>query len=315
MDLKQLRYFTVVATERSFRRASEKLHMAQPPLSRQVQQLEEELGVILIDRKAKPIELTPAGRLLYEQAIQVLDRVVDIRKMVEKLNSSNRPRFVIGYVASTIYARLPDLIRRFRKIAPRVDLSLVEMMSIDQIRALKEGRIDVGFGRVRLEDPVIRRIVLREERLVVALPLAHPLGKKKTPLKLRALGAETIIVYPRQPRPSYADQVLSFFRDQGIEPVSIREASELQSAVGLVAAEEGICLVPESIAYMRQHDVRYRPLSDRHASSPIIMSYRPDTALPELALLSQVLGEMYAEWGYPIPDELNELVGNRGKPI
>lgn len=304
MDLRQLRYFTVIATERSFRKAAEKLHIAQPPLSRQVQQLEDELGVILIDRKAKPIELTPAGRLLHEQAIQVLDRIIDIRRMVEKLNSFNRPRFVIGYVASTIYARLPDLIRRFRKIAPQVDLSLIEMMSIDQVRALKEGRIDVGFGRVRFEDPAVRRIVLREERLVVALPLAHPLSKKKGPLKLRSLGSETIIVYPKQPRPSYADQVLSFFRDQGIEPVNIQEASELQSAVGLVAAEEGICLVPESIAYMRQHDVRYRPLSDQHARSPIIMSYRPDTAAPELALLCQVLREMYTQWGYPIPDEL-----------
>jgi len=303
MDLRQLRYFATVAAERNFRRAAERLNMAQPPLSRRIQQLEEEIGAVLIDRTAKPMELTPAGRLLYEQALQVLERVDELRAMMDRFIEAKRPRFVMGFVASTMYARLPDLIRGFRKSAPQVDLGLVELVSIEQIGALQDGRIDVGFGRIRLEDASVRRTVLREERLVVALPLAHRLSREEGPIRLSELVKETLIVYPRQPRPSYADQVLSLFRDHGLEPRSVQEARELQTAVGLVA-EEGIAIVPVSIERLRSDDVRYRPLADTGATSPIIMSYRNDDRSAELKILFRVLRKMYHDWGYPIPDGL-----------
>ena len=171
MELRHLRYFVAVAQERNFTRAAEKLNIAQPPLSRQIHDLEAELGIALLDRDSRPIRLTEAGRLFYEHATQVLERVNDLRTMMRRFRDAERPRFVIGFVASTIYAALPALIRRFRAATPGLDVSLVEMVSLDQIAALKEGRIDVGFGRIRFDDPAVRRDVLREERLVVALPL------------------------------------------------------------------------------------------------------------------------------------------------
>jgi DNA-binding transcriptional LysR family regulator len=262
MELRHLRYFVTVANERNFTRAAEKLHIAQPPLSRQIQQLEEELGMVLLDRDSRPLRLTEAGRLFFEHASQVLERVEDMRAMMRRFREAERPRFVIGFVASTIYAALPDLIRRFRAATPGLDISLVEMVSLDQIAALKEGRIDVGFGRIRFDDPAVRRDVLREERLVVALPLGHPLLQQDERLCFAKLAREPQILYPRMPRPSYADQVISIFRDRGIEPHIVHEARELQTAIGLVAAEVGICIVPTSVQRLRRDDVVYREIDE-----------------------------------------------------
>lgn len=305
MELRHLRYFVTVVQERNFTRAAERLHIAQPPLSRQIQQLEEELGLVLIDRDSRPLKMTDAGRLLFEHATQVLERIEGIRTMMQRLKTAERPRFVIGFVASTIYAALPDLIRRFRAAAPGVDVSLVEVVSLDQIAALKDGRIDVGFGRIRFDDPAVRRDVLREERLVAALPLSNPLLHQEGPLSLAQLAKEPLIIYPRQPRPSYADQVISLFHDRGLEPQVVHEARELQTAVGLVAAEVGIAIVPTSVQRLRRGDVVYRELDDPTITSPIIMSRRAGDRSPQLALMAKVIFDAYTEWGWPAPDGLD----------
>ncbi|OYV26643.1 MAG: hypothetical protein B7X08_01140 [Acidocella sp. 20-63-7] len=207
----------------------------------------------------------------------------------------------MGFAASTIYAALPNLIRRFRAAAPDVELSLVEMVSIEQIAALKEGRIDVGFGRIRFEDPAVRRDVLREEQLVAALPLSHPLLATPGPLTLASLAPEPLIIYPREPRPSYADQVISLFHDRGLEPNIIHEARELQSAVGLVAAELGYAIVPTSVQRLRRDDITYRDLADPGTTSPIIMSRRTNDHSPNLTLMAQVILDTYTSWNWPTP--------------
>jgi DNA-binding transcriptional LysR family regulator len=304
MELRHLRYFVAVAQERNFTRAAEKLCIAQPPLSRQIHDLEAELGISLLDRDSRPVRLTEAGRLLYEHAILVLERIDDLRTMMRRFREAERPRYVIGFVASTIYAALPHLIRRFRAETPGVDVSLVEMVSLEQIAALKDGRIDVGFGRIRFDDPAVRRDVLREERLVVALPLSHPLLAQEGPLSFAELAGEKLILYPRVPRPSYADQVISIFRDRGLEPNIAHEARELQTAIGLVAAEVGICIVPTSVQRLRRDDVVYRELIEQNITSPIIMSRRASDRSHEATVMARVVVEAYREWGWKIPEGL-----------
>ncbi|WP_066765256.1 LysR family transcriptional regulator [Sphingobium sp. CCH11-B1] len=306
MDLRQLRYFVTLANERNFTRAAERLHIAQPPLSRQIQQLENEIGAELIDRSSRPLRLTGPGRLLYEQAIQVLARVDEMRSMMSRELVIEKRRFVIGFVASTIYARLPELIREFRAAAPEVELTLLELVSLEQISALKEGRIDIGFGRVRFEDEEVRRTVLREEELVAALPLSHPLAKIPGPVSLAQLAEESLILYPRAPRPGYADQVLAHFHDSGLDPHILHEARELQIAVGLVAAEEGVSIVPVSVQKARTDDICYKPLIET-VTSPIIMSHRVSDTSPELALMANIIVRMYGIWGYAIPKGLKRF--------
>lgn len=303
MDLRQLRHFLAVANAQSFSRAAEQLNIAQPPLSRTIRQLEQDVGGPLFDRTARPLALTPLGKLLHEQARQILVRMNDMQDMMRTAAATERRRFTIGFVASTIYARLPELIRAFRQRAPDVELSLVESTTLDQISALKEGRIDVGFGRIRFEDPAIKRTILRNERLAVALPRGHNLALGERPLTLKQVAAEPQILYPRAPRPSYADQVVSLFRDHGLEPKIAHESRELQIAIGLVAAEEGVAIIPESISRSRSHDVVYRELAEP-ATSPIIMSHRNSDNSYELRLMMSVIADQYAQWGYPVPESL-----------
>lgn len=291
MDIRQLRYFMAVAAERNFSRAAERLNMAQPPLSRQIRQLEQEVGAPLFDRDSRPMALTDAGRLFYEQASQVTRRMEEMKATMHAFVTSNRPRFIVGFVPSVLYARLPDIIRSFRRAAPDVDLCLTEMMSIEQIAALKEGRIDVGFGRLRFDDPAIKREVLREEKLVAALPIGHRLLAGERPIDLADLADEAVIVYPREPRPSFADQVLSLLRDQGVTPAVVHEVRELQTALGLVAAEDGICIVPTSVHMMGRRDIVFRELV-QHAVSPIIVSHRRQDESPHLATMIRMIAEL-----------------------
>lgn len=294
MDLRQLRYFVAVARERNFTRAAEVLNMAQPPLSRQIQLLEEDLGVELIIRKSRPVKLTEAGRLFYEQALQVLGRVDQMRAATRRVGLNQNSVFSIGFVASTLYGGLPSLLRRLRQHAPELDIQLLEMISVQQIPALKEGRIDIGFGRLRHSDPNIASTVLREERLVAAVPKGTALAGGDGPLFMRDLAGQRLIVYPKEPRPSYADQVLNLLQGEDVRLSEVHEVREIQTALGLVAADAGICIIPASARQMRA-DVHYRPLADERATSPIILNHRVGDRSPHINLVRRLIEAMYAE--------------------
>ena len=288
-----MRYFVCVAREKSFTRAAEILHIAQPPLSRQVQQLEDELGLVLIERGTRPLRLSEAGRLFYEQAIQVLERVDEMRASVGRLHEARRDRFSIGFVASTLYGRLPEVIRSYRAARPGVEIMLLELTSFEQIAALKEGRIDVGFGRIPLDDPAVERQLLRTEKLIAAVPVNHAVLGRAGPVRLADLAIEPLIVYPKAPRPSYADQVLALYRDRGLKPPGLYEVRELQTALGLVAAGAGVCLVPASVERLRRDDVTYWPLDQEQVFSPIFMSSRKGDRSPEIALVFKLIRRIY----------------------
>jgi DNA-binding transcriptional LysR family regulator len=179
------------------------------------------------------------------------------------------------------------------------------MVSLEQLPALKEGRIDVGFGRVRMDDPAVRRDVLRHEQLVVALPAGHKLAALEGRLSLAVLAGEPLIIYPREPRPSYADQVIAVFLDRGLEPNVAHEARELQTAIGLVAAEEGIAIFPTSVRRSRRDDIVYRELEDTGVTSPIIMSRRLGDPSPWLRLMGKVIIDAYTDWGWAAPAGLD----------
>lgn len=165
---------------------------------------------------------------------------------------------------------------------------------IERFAALKEGRIDMGFGRLRHSDPGVNGTVLREERLAVALPRGSALAAETGPLPLAALGGQRLIVYPKGPRPSFADYVLRLLRDADPGPVEVHEVREIQTALGLVAAETGICIIPCSAQQMRS-DVTGRRLADPQAVSPVILSHRASDSSAHLALVRRLLDDIYAE--------------------
>ncbi|SCU75875.1 HTH-type transcriptional regulator CatR [Cupriavidus necator] len=285
MELRHLRYFQVVALELNVTRAAERLHMAQPPLSRQIRQLEEEVGVALFDRVGRGLRLTEAGRFLLEQTTQLTQRLEETIEGTRRIGRQDKRWFGIGFVPSVLYGVLPELIRELRESDrhdQQVEVGLAEMITIEQIEALKAGRIDLGFGRIALNDPAIRQQVVMAEPLVAALPARLPAPRRKA-LTPQALAAQPFILYPARPRPSYADHLLSLFRAQGLQLRVAQEANELQTALGLVAAGIGITLVPASIQRLHRDDVRYCPIDAPGFVSPVIMSYREGDTSPFLA--------------------------------
>nr|WP_315249811.1 LysR family transcriptional regulator [uncultured Duganella sp.] len=298
MELRHLRYFVAVAEEKNFTRAAERLHIAQPPLSRQIQQLEEMLGVELIEKGTRPVKLTEAGHFFLAHAKPLLDQVGELKAMTQRIGKLERV-LSIGFVASTLYGLLPDIIRRYRDNNPEVEVTLHEMTTVEQIKALKEGRIDVGFGRLKSEDTSIRRILLREERMVMAAFPGHRLAASEDGVRLVELIHESILVYPKAPRPSFADQVLAAFNNANLTPESVVEVRELQIAMGLVAAGQGIAIVPESVQGMHHRNVAYRKLVDKHAVSPIFFSMRHMDRSPELENMLAAVYSIYDDLGIP----------------
>lgn len=293
MDIRQLKYFVAVANTRNFTRASELLHIAQPPLSRQIQLLEEELGVQLILRQSRPLRLTEAGRMFYEQALQIITRIDQLKTATRQIGLNQQQTLSIGFVASTLYGGLPMLIRKLRHHYPNVDIQLVELTSTQQFAALKSGRIDVGFGRIRSNDSTVARTVLREERLVLAMPPSCALAANAGRISLREISGQKLIIYPKEPRPSFADHVLSLLNDQAIRPSEVHEVREIQTALGLVAAESGLCIIPAS-ARLR-NDLHYRLIDDPRATSPIILSHRLNDTGWYIDAVKQLVADMYAE--------------------
>lgn len=298
LELRHLRYFVAVAEERNFTRAAERLHIAQPPLSRQIQQLEEYLGVSLVEKGSRPVRLTEAGQFFLAHAKPLLDQVRDLKTMTRRVGKLERT-INAGFVASTLYGLLPDIIRRYRERHPEVEVVLHEMTTIEQMKALKEGRIDVGFGRLKSEDPSIRRILLRQERMMVALYPGHRLAAGEASLRLVDLVHEALLVYPSTPRPSFADQVLGLFSEANLAPDHVVEVRELQIAMGLVAAEQGLAIVPASVQGMHHRNVVYRQIEDKHAFSPIFFSVRHMDRTPELEQMLAVIYDIYDDHGLP----------------
>lgn len=282
MELRHLRYFLAVARERNFSEAAKTLHIAQPPLSRQIKQLEEELGVQLLDRSARPLVLTEAGEFFRVHAQQLLARLDDISSETHRIGRGSRRRIGIGFVPSMLYGFLPEAMRRFRLENPDVEVVLSELTTIQQMEALKAGHIDIGIGRLQIDDGEITSDLILEEPLVVALPASHPLLRRDA-LRLVHLASETLILYPAKPRPSFADHVLKLFRECHIEPETTVESNEMQTALGMVAAGVGITLVPASVQKLQREDVAYRRIADRCVTSPVTLSRRigPSSDLQE----------------------------------
>lgn len=270
MELRHLRYFRVVAQTLNFTRAAQQLNIAQPPLSRQIQQLEDELGVHLLER-SRPLRLTEAGRYFQEKTGLLLEQLERVSTDTRRIGTGHKRWLGIGFAPSTLYGALPDLIRRLRSYGD-IELGLSELITLQQLEALKSGRIDIGFGRLLFDDPAITQKVLREDPLVAALPAGHPLLDK--PVTLQQLSAEPFILYPGNPRPSYADHVLGVFAQRGLKIHVAQMANELQTAIGLVAAGVGITLVPASVQRLHRDDIGYVALLDSSVTSPIVVSYR-----------------------------------------
>jgi DNA-binding transcriptional LysR family regulator len=294
IDIKQIRKFVAVAEARNFTRAAEILHMTQPSLSKQISQLEDQLATQLFQRESRPIRLTEAGRRFYEDSLAVLDRVEQMEITARRLGLSGKRIFNVGFVGSALYGGLPTVMRRLMEQRPDLDVRWLEMTSVEQQDALRRGLIDVGFGRIITGDASVKRVILREERLFLAISPEHRLARKRTPVRLLELDGCALVVYPSKPRPSFADQVLSLLREHGARPQEVHEVKELQTALALVTAGSGVCLIPATARHLRPALV-YRPTQDADAVSPIVMNYRAKDEDPVIEVIKAVTRQLFSE--------------------
>lgn len=264
MELRHLRYFAVLAEELHFGRAAERLHMAQPPLSQRIRDLERELGVRLFDRTRHRVQLTEAGALLLEHARPVLSGVETAREAIRRIRPGQAGVLRAGVPPDTNPVVLPTLTADFARRAPGVLIELHELTTDEQLKRLREGELDAGVVRhpadtVGLESgPVARR------ELGVVLPADHPSAAGPHPdegalLRLRDLDGTPLVVFPREMAPRLYDHILTVCRDEGFLPGAIRHARNPHFVHGLVLAGRGIHLNEEPAAPLPQGLV-WRPL-------------------------------------------------------
>ena len=291
MELRHLRYFVAVAEERHFGRAAARLHMAQPPVSQQIRRLEEELGVRLLRRTTRRVELTPAGSAYLGRAREVLAAVDSAAVEAQRVDAGLEGRLVVGCVGSATYSLLPSLARTLRDQLPAIDFGFRgEMLVPDQVDALLRGDIDVALLRPPIDPPDIVLNALRRERLIVALPDGHRLAKRKR-LRISDLRDEDFIVHPGRGRSVMNGRVAELCRGAGFEPRIRQEVGETSTLVTFVAAGLGVAIVPEPVAALGVAGASYRPLTGG-GTIELCAAVRTGDEAPQIARALRVLTEL-----------------------
>lgn len=291
MELRHLRYFLAVAEERHFTRAAERLHMAQPPLSQQIRQLEAELGVRLLERTRRRVELTDAGAAFLRRVRAILAEVDDATEEARRVAAGLQGRLTVGCVGSATYSLLPAFARRLRAELPGIDVAFRgEMLVPDQVKALLAHEIDLALLRPPVDDPAVRVETLRTDRLIIALPDRHPLARRPR-LRVADLRGEDLVVHAAGTSVMYG-KVLALCHEAGFEPRVRHQVAETSTLVTFVAAELGVAVVPEPVAELGVAGVAYRPLADAGAHIELAAAVRADDRSPALARTLAVLGDL-----------------------
>ncbi len=259
MELRHLRYFVAVAEELHFGRAAARLYIVQPSLSQQIQQLEEELGLPLLTRTKRSVELTDAGRVFLVEARKVLAQVQEAKRATQRAYRGEIGRLVVGYISSSTYDLLPMMLSAYRERFPEIDVALRELTTQEQVRALEEETIQVGLLRLPINDPTIDVKVVRREPIVCVLPEGHPLALHER-IAMALLAHEPFVLQARQRGGGYYAQLTNLCLTAGFSPNVIQEVTEMHTIVSLVAAGMGVSLVPLSMKNIRSQGVVYREL-------------------------------------------------------
>ena len=281
MKLHFLRYFVVLAEELHFGRAANKLAITQPPLSSAIKSLEGELGVQLLIRDSKHVELTQAGRAFLDEVRQILEQVARASNVAKIVAKGMRGRLEIGVTGSLIYREVPAIVRQFNVEMPDVDVVLKEMSSADQLSELLRGQIHAGFVNASTVPPQLASMPMGEDEFVLCLPDDHPNAQSKT-VDLTKLANEQFVMFSRDVAPANHDNVIAIFSRAGIHPKTVHAARQWLTIVAMVANGLGVSLVPSSLARSRVSGVRFVKISGQRVLSPALLVWNPAYNLPTL---------------------------------
>ena len=293
MDLHHLRYFVAVAERLHFAKAAEFVHVSQPGLSQQIKALEEELGVLLLDRTKRTVTLTEAGKYFLKEAKLSLEHAERAKAIARKVSRGKLGKVRIGHVHSIPFSGLlAKLTSAFRRCAPDIHLEFVEGDPVDLIASIMEREVDLGFIRLPHEgvQPEIAIKTIFQEKVLVALREDHWLARKKK-IPCAALGGEHLIRYYRRDGKSPLDDHVKAIAEQGgFRPEVSQKVPSLTTIIGLVAAGSGVAIVPESLHYMNVPSVVFRPLADIELVSELAVAYQRDERSPAVNCFLADLG-------------------------
>jgi DNA-binding transcriptional LysR family regulator len=248
-SLRELECFTAVAEELSFTRAAEKLHLAQPPLSRHIRSLEDRLGTALFERSGRRVALTAAGAVFYEETRTVLPRLIEASETTRRFASGQTERLRLGFVSAVPGRELVAVLRTFRERHPAVQLRMQDLPPAEQLTALRQGALDAGFIGVAPGEriPGIELVPWHEEPLAAYVPFGHPLATRRW-IELRALAGEPLVAVSSDAAPAFATWLRRVCADAGFRPKVVVESSRAQAVAVMVAAGTGIALLPGSLS-------------------------------------------------------------------
>jgi len=289
LELRHLRYFVTVAEELHFGRAARRLGIAQPPLSQQIQRLEQVLGVRLFERTSRRVQLTDGGTTLLAEARRVLAAATEAMEATRRAGRGELGELRVAFAATVMFLALPEVIREFRGRYPGVHLDLREMPTGPQLAALKAGEIDIGFVREPRPDPDLEIVTVMREPLRIAVNKSHPLAARPT-IAVRHLAEEPFVLFPEELAPGLHAQVMGLCRAAGFTPRVVEESRELYTSVSLVEAGIGVSILPASVEKLGWRGVRYRAIPSAMAETRIAAAWRRDRVRPVVQAFMQVVG-------------------------
>lgn len=256
MDIRQLRYFVVVAEELHFSRAAVRLHMSQPPLSQQIKALEEELGVTLLVRNKREVKLTDAGEVFLEECRRLIEQLQSAIDVTVRAAGGDTGVLRVGVSTSAVFHVMPEVLGRLRTHFPEIELVVRDMGSSDQIRAVSKDRLDIGIIHESLNVESLQYIPLFSDPFVLAVPEAHPLAGQAA-VRLADLRNERFISFSREAAPSLYDSLILACSKSGFEPKIAHTARHALTIFQMVRLELGIAFVPQSFAHSQTPGVCY----------------------------------------------------------
>jgi DNA-binding transcriptional LysR family regulator len=283
VELRHLRYFIALAEEGSFVRASERLHISQPPLSTQIKDLESELEVRLFERTNRGVVLTPAGNAFYAEARAVLARLQQACIAAQRANRGEQGSLEVGFISIADYNVLPAALKFFRAHHPGVAVQLHELTTDAQMHDLAMERLDVGIALGPIHDAETRYVPLLKERLVLAAPSDHPLVLKRKSISVLQLSSERFLMVPRALAPGLHDLTIAYCQSAGFVPRIHQYARQMQTIISLVSSDFGFALVPESLQHLQRTGVRYlrlRPASPYVETGAIYRTHCVNPGVP-----------------------------------
>jgi DNA-binding transcriptional LysR family regulator len=292
MELRHLRYFVAVAQHSNYSEASRRLHVAQPAISQTILNLEDELGVKLLFRTKRSVQLTAAGTVFLREAEEILRRADEARRKAQRAARGEVGSLGIGFFGTATAPILPSLVENYRAKFPDVELHLYELNPDLQLVAFDDGRIDLGFSRPL---PPARKLGFEEETvytdcLAAALPETHPLAKQKV-VRLQSLANEPFVQFHRKGAPGLFDEVISSCRRVGFSPRVINEPDFMATVMTLVESGLGVSLIPRCVRSLNRPHVAIRPITPKSAPIPLNAVWRKSDKNPALAAFLDILRE------------------------